>query len=96
MATYHDFEMEPPCATCRPELHPDNAEAHAIYLRTCNQLITSMGGVLDINVLAVTTIMDLEGIADRRECMAKVQRIARTVISEQRRDHEAKREADRQ
>lgn len=86
----------PPCGDCRPPLHPDNAVAHDIYLRTCNQLIVApMGGALDINILAVKAMMDLDGLDNetQRETMAQVQALARVVIGEQRRAKQASSEA---
>lgn len=54
-----------------------------------------MGGALDINVLAVKTMMDLDGLDNetQRETMAQVQAIARVVIGEQRRAKQASSEA---
>lgn len=82
----------PPCHECRPSLHPDNATAHELYLRTCNQLIMApMGGALDINAMAVKTMMDLDNMPReaQRETMAQVQTLARIVIGEQRRAKQA-------
>lgn len=49
------------------------------------------GGAVDINVIAVKTIMDLEGVEDQAECMLKVQTLAGIVLAEQaKRDRETR------
>ena len=80
----------PPCATCRPTLMPENAEAWNVYQRCQGQLIMSYGGPVDINILAVLAMIDLLGIEDRLDCLEKVQAVAGKIIAEQ---HE---EAERQ
>jgi len=55
-------------------------------------LILGFGGAVDINVIAVKTIMDLEGVEDQAECMWKVQLLAATVLGEQAKRHQAERE----
>lgn len=52
-----------------------------IYQRCQGQLIMSMDGPVDINVLAVLAVMKLEGVEDERDCLDKVQTIAGTVIA---------------
>lgn len=48
---------------------------------------------MDINVVAVKTIMDLEGVEDQAECMRKVQMLSNIVLSEQAKKREADKEA---
>ncbi|MGD9643918.1 MAG: hypothetical protein AB7V08_14415 [Elusimicrobiales bacterium] len=83
----------PPCAACRPEVHPYNAEASSLYMRCAGQLIVGpMGAPLDINVLAVKCIMDLEGTANQAEVMQQVQHIAGIVLHEQAKERERRAE----
>lgn len=83
----------PPCASCRPEVHPYNAEACRIYMRCAGQLVVGpMGAPLDINVLAVKCIMDLEGTANQGEVMEQVQHLAGIVLHEQARERERRAE----
>lgn len=56
-------------------------------------MILGFGGAVDINVVAVKTIMDLEGIEDQAECMSKVQTLAAIVLSEQAKRNRAERES---
>ena len=51
------------------------------------------GGAVDINVIAVKTIMDLEGVEDQAECMKKVQLLAALVLTEQAKRNKAERDA---
>ncbi|EHJ49492.1 hypothetical protein DFW101_3496 [Solidesulfovibrio carbinoliphilus subsp. oakridgensis] len=84
----------PPCGKCRPDIAPGNVEAYGIWSRCRGQLILGFGGAVDINVVAVKTIMDLEEVEDQRECMAKVQTLAAIVLSEQARKREAEKETE--
>ena len=76
----------PPCAECCPELLPGNVDAWMIYERCQGQLIMSLDGPVDINVLAVLAVMELEGVENKQECLRQVQTLAQTAISEQRRE----------
>jgi hypothetical protein len=51
---------------------PGNAEAVKIWDRSRTQVIAGVGGVIDINVLAVKMLMDLYGVRDQRTCLEKV------------------------
>lgn len=85
----------PPCATCRPSVHPDNATAHAMYQRCSGQLIYApMGGAVDINILAVKCVMDLKRITERDqdEILEQVQALAGVIIYERAKDAERRRE----
>lgn len=44
-----------------------------------------MGGVVDINIIAVLEVMKLKRVKNLDECLEKVQLISGKVISEQRR-----------
>ena len=66
---------EPPCATCRVDLMPENHEALQIYMMTRNQLITAgMGQIIDISIPAICDVMDRYpgGIKDQWKCLMKV------------------------
>ena len=87
----------PPCRTCCPELHADNARAYALYARCAGQLIVGpMGEPIDINVLAVACVMDRQGIplAEQDELLEQVQRLSGVVLREKAAEAERKRETD--
>jgi len=57
-------------------LREDNAEASVIYMLARNQVVTAgPGQIVDINIPAVAMLMDLYGIADRRDCLRRVRRL---------------------
>lgn len=86
----------PPCATCRPELLPDNDTAFAVYLRCADQLIVGpMGDKIGLNFMAVRSFMDMEGIPDQAETWERVQLLYGEIFRAQREDAERKREAER-
>ena len=65
-------------------------------MRCAGQVIVGpMGDRIDINVLAVKTIMDLEGVGNQAEVMEQVQTLAGLVFREQALAAEARREADK-
>jgi hypothetical protein len=65
----------PPCRTCRVELLPENEETADVYMLTRRQAITTgMGNVVDINLQAIKTVMDLHGVKNQKECMERVRK----------------------
>ena len=72
---------EPPCENCRVNPMLENADAFRIFFLVQHQLILSMGGVVDINHLAIHAAMDLYQIQDRRRCFEKVLKISRWWVS---------------
>jgi len=74
-AIHHDKNppQAPPCETCRVELDKDNEEVAMVYMMTRNQVITAdMGQVIDINIQAVKTVMDLYEVSNQKDCLARV------------------------
>jgi len=47
-------------------------DAVKVYFLAQNQLIVSMGQIIDLNVNAIKTIMDLYEVRDQRRCLEKV------------------------
>jgi hypothetical protein len=44
-----------------------------VYMMTRNQVVTAdMGQIIDINIQAVKTVMDLYGISNHKDCLARV------------------------
>ena len=74
-----DFDKKPPCKTCRPELFEENIEAVEIYSQCSGQWITSTAGLVDINILAVIEVMKIQEVKNQKECLEKVQIIARQI-----------------
>lgn len=72
---------EPPCETCRVIPMPENADAFRIFFLVQHQLILSMGGVVDINHLAIHAAMDLYQIQNKQKCFEKVLKICRWWVS---------------
>lgn len=74
---------ETPCGECMPQAMEENKEAWMIFQISRNQLIVGgMGGVIDINIMAVKTVMDLYEIENQCECMEKVLQMAHIFIRE--------------
>jgi len=73
----------PPCATCRPEVLPENSLKVEVYRRCCGQWIMSMGGAVDINLLAVKCVLDLMRVEEsaQLELLEDVQFMAQTAIA---------------
>ncbi len=67
---------EPPCENCRVDPMPENAEAFKIYYMVRYQLIVSMGGVIDVNHLAIDAAIAREKVSDPK-CFNKVAKICR-------------------
>lgn len=74
---------DPPCDTCTPPLLPENRETARIYFKVCNQVIVApMGGVIDINVQAVDTVIGRSDVADPDKVFHQVIDLARHIIKE--------------
>jgi hypothetical protein len=80
---YKDKDEEPPCDTCLPELLPENSEVARVYLAVQNQILVSMGQIIDINHVAIKTIMDLYGVIDQRRCFERVVALFHYFLEEQ-------------
>ena len=66
----------PPCGKCRVELLENNQEASTIYMMCRGQVITGgMGGVIDLNFVAVKTVMDLYRVKNQQEVLEKVYKV---------------------
>jgi hypothetical protein len=64
---------EPPCDQCRVECLPANVDAQNIFRIVRGQLIMGgMGGVVDINHIAIHEAMRLYRVKDRKKCFEKV------------------------
>ncbi len=68
-------DEEPPCAVCLPELMPENHEVARVYLLGQNQVITTMGQVIDLDISAIKTIMDIYKVEDQRTCLERVMKL---------------------
>jgi len=51
---------------------PENEDVARVYMATRRQVIVGASRVIDINVVAVKTMMDLYGIENQAECMERV------------------------
>jgi len=61
---------------------PGNIEAAHIYC-LCSGQWRTVGRFrerIDLDIVAVKTVMDLEGVPDQRECLSKVRDITRIVL----------------
>lgn len=55
------------------DLFEENEDAGEVYMATRRQYRTAeQGRVVDIDIVAVKTVMDLYGVRDQRECLGKV------------------------
>ena len=73
---------EPPCESCRVELKEENKDIARVYMEARGQVITAgMGDVVDINILAVTKLMDLYGIKNQVEVLSKVRKTFHHFLS---------------
>lgn len=91
---YGNKGESPDCETCMPELLPCNEEAWLVYQFCAAQYITAgMGSPIDINVMAVISVMELFEVTDKQDCFLKVVSTARSIISDINEEHklEAKR-----
>lgn len=69
---YAKKNEDPPCNSCIEPLMDENVDAVKVYFLAQNQLIVSMGQIIDLNVNAIKTIMDLYEVRDQRRCLEKV------------------------
>lgn len=72
----------PPCGTCRPDVLPTNALAVDVYRRCSGQMVMSMAGPVDINLLAVKCVMEWMRVppAEQWHLFEQVQLLAQSVI----------------
>ena len=68
-------DEEPPCADCLPELMPENHEVARVYLLVQNQILATMGQVIDLNIPAIKTVMDIYEIEDQKTCLERVMKL---------------------
>lgn len=69
-----------------PEILPANVEAVKVWGECRTQVIVGVGGLIDINTLAIKMTMDLYGVRDQKTCMEKVRAMFdeyRTALKEQ-------------
>ena len=66
--------IEPPCATCRVELLPENKDAASVYFLCKRQVITAGEGnmPIDINHLAIWAQIEHRGIKEPVRCFDMV------------------------
>lgn len=75
---------KPPCGQCRVDLLEENDQPGNIYMLTRGQVLMSgMGDIIDINIPAVKTVMDLYGVADQQRCFEKVYKTFHHFLKEQ-------------
>jgi hypothetical protein len=60
-----------PCETCREVLFEENEDAFTIYILGRNQLIVGVD-IIDLNYIAIKTLMDLYEIKNQKNCFEKV------------------------
>jgi len=76
----------PPCESCRVELKVENEDAAEVYMMTRRQYVTRHNGrydhVVDIDIPAVKTVMDLYGVGDQKTCLLKVRSIFHHFLKE--------------
>ncbi len=76
------LELEAKCIKCRPELLFVNALALNVYSHVKGQLIISgMGDVVSINLLAVEKFIDLAKYKNKTELLTKVMGLSEAVIN---------------
>ena len=63
---------EVPCDTCIEPLFEENIDAIKVYFITQNQLIISMGQIIDLDINAIKIVMDLYEVRDQKRCLEKV------------------------
>lgn len=64
-----------PCNECQPYIMPENIDVINIYSSVKNQVLLTMGEMVDLNHLAVQMWMELYGITEPKEqraCLNKV------------------------
>ena len=63
---------ESPCETCVEPLFEENIDAVKVYFIVQNQLVVSMGQIIDLNINAVKIVMDLYEVKNQKMCLEKV------------------------
>jgi len=56
----------PNCPDCIPELYPENRHIIEVFQMVNTQYIMSFGGIVDIDINAVCSVLKLYGYHDRR------------------------------
>ena len=50
----------------------ENVDAVKVYFIVQNQLVVSMGQIIDLNINAIKIVMDLYEVRDQKRCLEKV------------------------
>jgi len=72
-----------------PEVLPGNEEVLNVYMLVKGQHIMGFNGPVDINIIAIKTVMDLLGIEDQQNVFNRVYKIYNHVMSEIKQRQEA-------
>ncbi len=73
----------PPCDECREILLPENMEIARVYISVRGQVIASLGGIIDINHLAVDAAINRYHIKDKQRCFDQVVKVFHHFLKEQ-------------
>ena len=66
----------PPCESCRVVLREENEDVATTYMIARRQYITAENGrIVDISIPAIKVVMELYGIRNQKECLARVMRL---------------------
>lgn len=76
-----------------PPILPENRDAIEVYTKVRGQHIMGFGGPVDINIVAVKTIMDLYNIENQRVVLEKVHKAYNHIWSRIRTEQEAESKA---
>ena len=63
------------CDICMPSLMPENRQVFEIFMKVQSQHIMGFSGPVDLNFQSVQFIMDLMGVANRKEVFEKVYKL---------------------
>jgi hypothetical protein len=93
-------KKDPPCATCRPPLMPENAPAFIVYDRCGDEWMTGGmdGALIAIPGPSIESALNISMIVDPEErqiLFDQVKTIARTIAGEIAEDRAKRREAER-
>ena len=79
-----DPPEDPPCEGCREILAEENADAGMIYHVVKRQVRTAgmTGEIVDLDHVALSAVMDIYGVKDRRDVFEKVTRAFRSRLAE--------------
>ena len=79
---YKGKEEEPPCRDCLPELMEENEEAVHVWPYVRNQVIVGFNQVIDLNILAVESVMRMFKVKNKKRVLSQVFDIFRTFNDE--------------